>query len=167
MDFPAWVGRGHGGSFPRVVHGEDTPGGGQEMKSGPESRFDSPPVVGAVEEARTFSARTLRQWALTGLEEPVSAIIAELVANAVLHAGTDLTLRLSCSDARLRIEVDDQDPRPPVLAEPIGLQEGGRGMVIVDLYATAWGTVPKRDGKTVWAEIDLAATPLPWRPTLT
>jgi anti-sigma regulatory factor (Ser/Thr protein kinase) len=106
----------------------------------------------------------MREWALTEFEEPVSAIIAELVANAVLHAGTDLILRLSCSGSRIRIEVDDRDTRPPVLTEPFGLQEGGRGMVIIARYSTTWGTVPSREGKTVWAEIDLAATLLPWRP---
>jgi hypothetical protein len=136
----------------------------KKMAPDAESRFCSPPLVRAVVEARSLSERTMREWALTGLEEPVTAIIAELVANAVLHAGTDLTLRLSCANSRIRIEVDDQDPRPPVMAEPAGLQEGGRGMVIVALYSTAWGFVPRLGGKTVWAEIDLASTPLPWRP---
>jgi len=130
-----------------------------------ESRFRSPPRVRAVEEARTFAARTMRRWALTALEEPAGAIIAELVANAVLHACTDLTLRLTCSPSRIRIEVDDQDPRPPVIVEPAGLQEGGRGMVIVALYSTAWGVITHPNGKTVWAEIDRASTPMPWRPT--
>jgi hypothetical protein len=133
------------------------------MTPGAESSFRSPPLVGAVEQARSFATRTMREWTLTGFEEPVSAIIAELVANAVLHAGTDLTLRLSCSNSRIRIEVDDLDPGEPVLNEPSGLQEGGRGMIIIALYSTAWGTVPRRAGKTVWAEIDLASTPLPWR----
>lgn len=116
-----------------------------------------------MEEARLLSARTMRSWSLTAVEEPVIAIIVELVANAVRHAKTDLILRLCCRNSRIRIEVADHDPSPPVLTEPNPLQEGGRGMVIVNRYSTVWGSTPTPGGKTVWAEIDLDPAPVPLR----
>jgi hypothetical protein len=131
-----------------------------------EAAFCSPPVSDAVERARLFSVRTMTSWALADFEEPVTAIITELVANAVLHARTDLELRLVRSDDRVRIEVADLSPAPPVLTEPLPLQEGGRGMVIIDLYADAWGSVPTPAGKIVWAELKVDAQELPWRPDL-
>lgn len=131
----------------------------ETVTSGAEISFRSPPRIGAVEEARLLAARTIRAWSLTSVEEPAVAIIVELVANAVRHAGTDLILRLCRRNTRIRIEVADRDPSPPVLTQPAPLQEGGRGMVIVNLYSTTWGTIPTPEGKTVWAEIDLGSAP--------
>jgi signal transduction histidine kinase len=131
------------------------------VTAGTEISFRWPPRIGAVEEARLLAARTIRAWSLTVIEEPAIAIIVELVANAVRHAKTDLILRLCHRSSKIRIEVADRDPSPPVLTEPAPLQEGGRGMVIVDLYSTAWGTTPTAYGKTVWAEIDLESAPVP------
>ena len=105
-------------------------------------------------EARLFSERTLLQWSRAEIEEPVVAVVIELVANAVRHAVTDLELRL-LTDGRVRVEVHDHDPTPPVRRRPGPMQEGGRGMMIVEAYASRWGIRPTDDGKTVWAEIDL------------
>jgi anti-sigma regulatory factor (Ser/Thr protein kinase) len=116
-----------------------------------------------VEEARLLAARTIKAWSLPTVEEPVIAIIVELVANAVRHAKTDLILRLCRRNSRIRIEVADSDPSLPVLTEPAPLQEGGRGMLIVNRYSTTWGTIPTRHGKTVWAEIDLDSVSTPRR----
>jgi anti-sigma regulatory factor (Ser/Thr protein kinase) len=106
----------------------------------------------------------MRAWSLLSIEEPATAITAELVANAVRHARSDLELRLIHRGPRIRIEVSDNDPSLPILTRPSGLQVGGRGMLIVDQYATDWGTTRTPGGKTVWADIDLTADDLPWRP---
>lgn len=117
----------------------------------------------AVEAARVFTARMLRRWSLLRVEEPVTAIVTELVANVVEHAGTDAELRLS-HNGEVRIEVADLDSSPPVLRSPHPLQESGRGMMIIDRYATTWGFLPTAQGKTVWAAVELRAGPAPWRP---
>jgi anti-sigma regulatory factor (Ser/Thr protein kinase) len=105
-----------------------------------------------------MAERTMREWSLTELEEPVTAITAELIANAVLHARTELELQLSLEDLRVRIEVSDHAPHPPVVAATSPLQEGGRGMALIAWYATDWGVTPTPGGKTVWAEIEPAFT---------
>jgi anti-anti-sigma regulatory factor len=87
-------------------------------------------------------------------------IASELVTNAVVHAGTpiDFSVRLGGSD--LHVAVRDQSPRP---ARIVGLMEesaeGGRGLVLVDALARAWGSMPGSGGKTVWASVRVRVTP--------
>jgi hypothetical protein len=62
----------------------------------------------------------------------------------------------------IRVEVRDSNSRPPVLVanlKPDGTgsdeDESGRGMLIVDALASAWGSSPAGRGKTTWFELDL------------
>jgi anti-sigma regulatory factor (Ser/Thr protein kinase) len=87
-------------------------------------------------------------------------IASELVTNAVVHAGTtiDFTVRLVGSD--LHVAVRDHDSRP---ARIVGFveesAEGGRGLVLVDALARAWGSLPAVPGKVVWASVRVRVTP--------
>ncbi len=123
-----------------------------------ETSLRAAPLTEAVEQSRRLVARTMRAWNLTSGEEPVTAIVAELVANAVTHAATPFELRLLRSDShQIRVEVRDRDHRLPILRNPHPLSDGGRGMFLVDCYAASWGAEPAPDGgKVVWAEIDVA-----------
>lgn len=97
--------------------------------------------------------------------DKVSVIVAELAANAVTHGrvpGRDFELRLSRVTGSVRVEVTDtrQDRRPPVpgavrAARP--LDDGGRGLVLVDALADRWEVLDRADapGKTVRVEVDL------------
>lgn len=125
-----------------------------------ETTLRAAPLTEAVEQARRLAARTMRSWALSSDEEPVTAIVAELVANAVRHAATPLELRLLRNDGHVRVEVRDRDHRLPRLRHPEPLDDGGRGLFLVDTYAAAWGAEPAPDGgKVVWAEISIAVKP--------
>ncbi len=99
--------------------------------------------------------------------DKVSVIVAELAANAVTHGrvpGRDFELRLSRVTGSVRVEVTDtrQDRRPPApgavrAARP--LDDGGRGLVLVDALADRWEVLDRdgvgAPGKTVRAEVDL------------
>ena len=52
---------------------------------------------------------------------------------------------------RLRVEVDDAAPEEPRFRRPD--QTGGRGLVLVDQLATAWGVRRYPRHKTVWADV--------------
>lgn len=121
-----------------------------------ETCFRAAPVSGTVETSRRLAARTMRTWSLLEREEPVTAIVAELVANAVRHARTPLELYLRRLPGRIRVEVKDGSQDMPALYIPKPLEEGRRGLFLVDTYATTWGADPTPEGgKIVWAEVAL------------
>ncbi|GLI00968.1 STAS domain-containing protein [Phytohabitans aurantiacus] len=111
--------------------------------------------------ARALVASACHDWQVDHLRGPATQIVSELVANAVRHAGTgEIQLAVSLRGAHLYLSVRDRSTQPPVpaWAVPEALAHGGRGLFLVDLYATAWGCNTVVDGKTVWAS--LRATPV-------
>ncbi|WP_345619527.1 ATP-binding protein [Streptomyces ziwulingensis] len=94
----------------------------------------------------------------------VALVVAELAANAVRHGrvpGRECGLRLTLDQAAglVRIEVDDAAAAKRLpMAAPSAYPEGdsGRGLLLVDVMATHWGSKPRQPlGKTVWAELCL------------
>lgn len=84
--------------------------------------------------------------------------VSELLGNAVkARAGTHVTLRLSWTTRRLRVEVCDASPHAPLLRRAELTDEGGRGLWLVSELAVRWGVQPRSSGKCVWAEIALPA----------
>lgn len=118
-----------------------------------------------VTRSRDFARRALAAWHwLPGstqedrdAADDVLLLVSEVVANACLHGGGPGALLLDCDDERLRIEVTDGNPAPPVpvRAGP-GAQTGhpgGHGLLIMDRLARSWGSRPSPDGKCVWLEV--------------
>ncbi|MEU0967018.1 ATP-binding protein [Streptomyces sp. NPDC005917] len=121
--------------------------------------------------ARHLAVAQLHAWggpfASPEVVDKVELIVAELAANAVTHGrvpGWDFELRLSLVTGSVRVEVTDtlaerRPPAPGVVRPPGPLDDGGRGLVLVDALADRW-EVLSRDcadapGKTVRAEVDL------------
>lgn len=121
------------------------------------SMLRAAPQTEAVVRARSMVVRTLRQWSLAEQEEPVMAIVAELVANAIRHAGTPLEVRLVRRPSGIRVEVHDRASQLPRLSVPRIEEEHHRGLLIVDHYANAWGAELLPGGKVVWAEVNADA----------
>ncbi|MGH9300544.1 MAG: ATP-binding protein [Acidimicrobiales bacterium] len=109
--------------------------------------------------ARRFLAERLAAWGGQEYGDAATLLIGEMVANAVLHARTDLTVRLSMHDAGLRIEVSDLSDRRPVVRHYSMESTTGRGLGLIDEMAQRWGVTdaPPGSGKTVWVELDAAA----------
>jgi anti-sigma regulatory factor (Ser/Thr protein kinase) len=90
----------------------------------------------------------------------VRLLADELTANAVRHAGgpTDVLIRGSVDV--VYVEVTDASPALPVPARPGPNDDKGRGLLLVERLASAWGTrVPPGGGKTVWFEIRARSSP--------
>ncbi len=83
-------------------------------------------------------------------------LVSELVTNAVEHAASAPTLTLSVDPQRLRVEVADDDPTPPVRRDPLPGELGGRGLQLLDRLADRWGSSPTAGGKCVWFELGRA-----------
>lgn len=106
--------------------------------------------------ARTLVLAACERWNAPGVSADAELVVTELVANAVRHAGSQITVQLTAlsgSPGGVRAEVSDLSIRPvrPRLAH--GLEESGRGLFLVDTLASRWGAEATPDGKTVWAEI--------------
>ncbi|MGX1668635.1 ATP-binding protein [Streptomyces sp. NPDC055400] len=84
----------------------------------------------------------------------------ELIANAVVHTGAPLVVCVRWAGERLRVEVTDVDAVVPSAASAGEDAETGRGLLLVEALADAWGVAPDRAGKTVWFEKGLGSTPL-------
>ena len=96
------------------------------------------------------------------LAERVVLVASELLTNALLHGalGHDpLTATLTNSGGTLVLAVPDNNPAPPMLRDPGTAAVDGRGVLLVELLADAWGFRCERGGKTVTAEFDAASTP--------
>lgn len=81
-------------------------------------------------------------------------LVSELVTNAVRHGAGPLGLEVSDDVDRFRVDVSDRNPALPVLRSVDLWSEGGRGIMLVDELAEAWGVVEHPgDGKTVWFQL--------------
>ena len=108
----------------------------------------------SVAESRRFLRRTLRDWDADGLEWSATQALSELVTNAVLHAGTDVTVALALGrDGVLRLEVRDGSARIPQQRRYGAQATTGRGIALVDGLSDRWGVEPSGGGKTVWCEL--------------
>jgi anti-sigma regulatory factor (Ser/Thr protein kinase) len=118
------------------------------------ARFEPEPTAPA--QARALVRESARVWDCEELAETAQVVMSELVTNAVLHAGTDVDVAVSQpAPGRLRLEVADSSPQLPMSAEPTEAGVTGRGLIIVDAFAAAWGVRSQADGKVVWAELSV------------
>ncbi|HTX62783.1 MAG TPA: ATP-binding protein [Acidimicrobiales bacterium] len=89
------------------------------------------------------------------LRDAAVLLAGELVTNAVVHGGGRFLLQIDVGSDRVRVEVTDSVALKPRLMEPTGDREHGRGMAIVDAFATEWGSDDLGSHKVVWFEICL------------
>ncbi|MDI6104137.1 ATP-binding protein [Actinoplanes sp. NEAU-A12] len=84
---------------------------------------------------------------------------SELVVNAVEHAGTDIRVTVSHRGGGMHLAVHDGVSR---LSQPRHSQPStrtdlvtrrGTGLRVVHADADAWGAIPTRGGKIVWAAV--------------
>jgi anti-sigma regulatory factor (Ser/Thr protein kinase) len=108
-----------------------------------------------VRDARYRTAAVLRRWNCPREQvDDIVLVVSEVVTNAVQHGAGVVRLRLLRRRTRVRIEVQDDSPRPPVLLTTAGVTaDWGRGLHIVGDLAARWGSRRAGEGKLVWAEV--------------
>lgn len=119
-----------------------------------EVRADFPADPASAGRARRFVDATLREWECDGMVDVAALLVSELVANAVLHAGTPIGVVVRRDSHRLRIEVHDDDPRAPARKHYSSMATTGRGIMLVERLAADWGVRATATGKGVWFELD-------------
>lgn len=110
-------------------------------------------------EARRFLRRFLRRWGVPDLVHDAQLLTSELVNNAVVHASSAVTVRVRFKDRCLRVEVADVGAG--ALRRPHSGPEdtGGRGLHLVEVLSTSWGTSSGQTGRVVWFELDGSPAP--------
>lgn len=109
----------------------------------------------AVPEARRALRELLRHWGKPGKSEIAELLTSELVTNALIHTDHDAVLTATVGPRGLRVEVRDFMGRRPRLRVP-DADDGthGRGLILVQSLADAWGVRTHGVGKSVWFELD-------------
>jgi len=110
---------------------------------------------GSVTVARHAVAQMLDAEGLapSELSEDVLLLVSELVANAVLHAGTVVRVWAAADAGRVLVSVGDDDPHSAPLQLDRGLfATSGRGIRLLEMLASAWGVEVFDSSKVVWFE---------------
>jgi hypothetical protein len=110
-----------------------------------------PPTVDAPAAARAFVAAALSRWQAAGIVEGARWVVSELVTNAVVHARTDMTVRVSLTGRRVGLSVADRGQ-----ADSIRLDADSWGLRVVGRLARTWGVLPRLgEGSVVWVVLDV------------
>ncbi|GGW83660.1 ATP-binding protein [Streptomyces galilaeus] len=117
-----------------------------------------------VAEARHFVTALLEGEDASLIEDAV-LIVGELAANAVRHTRSGwyrgwFLVVIGFTDDLLRIQVTDQgsDDEPMVRSVNTPVNEGGRGLLLVDACAKGWGVKDRPDGaRCIWVELARAS----------
>jgi hypothetical protein len=89
-----------------------------------------------------------------------------MLTNVLVHTDADALLVAEVSGEldgpggraarRVRVEVADPSDDLPHRRHPGELASSGRGLVLMELLADAWGVDPRGEGKSIWFELEEA-----------
>ncbi|WP_103531560.1 ATP-binding protein [Streptomyces sp. SM11] len=110
---------------------------------------------------RRIVSAHLELWDLRDLSDAATLCAHELLTNAMHHTGSPLcTITLRRRPDGVRVTVSGSGTAPPERRDPDWSEESGRGVLLIAALAAQCGTVMRRDGKDVWADIRTTA-PVP------
>ncbi|MFE2554068.1 ATP-binding protein [Streptomyces sp. NPDC059355] len=104
-------------------------------------------------QARHIARAWLHLWGASDLVDTTVSALSEVVTNAFVHGqGDTVTVRLTLTDGQLLIQVDGSGPWLPEVncPDPDQLEEGGRGLWLVDALSDSWGVL---EGGQIWCSI--------------
>ncbi|MFJ3877524.1 SpoIIE family protein phosphatase [Streptomyces sp. NPDC090077] len=109
--------------------------------------------------ARHLIRAAVAAWGARERADEIELAADELMTNALVHTdgGGQVALRLTAA-GRIRIEVEDSSSALPRRREADDWAVSGRGLLLVERLADAWGVEPRGVGKCVWCEF---AVPVP------
>jgi anti-sigma regulatory factor (Ser/Thr protein kinase) len=107
-----------------------------------------------ITEARQHLRELLHDWASPDQVDSAVLLVSEMVTNVLVHTDTDALLLAEVTGEpgarRLRAQVTDTGDDLPHRRRPGELASSGRGLMLVELLADAWGVDPRGEGKSIW-----------------
>ncbi len=112
-----------------------------------------PSAATSSHDARLWAMPRLLEAGMDGSSPDALVVLTELVDNAITHGRGPIGVSLSSVRGGVRVEVSDRGGGEPTLQFPGPDAVRGRGLIIVDKLAHAWGVEVREEGKLVWAEV--------------
>lgn len=113
-------------------------------------------VPASVARIRRFAAQAARTSAPAVDADTVALLVSEVATNALVHGDGKVRVRVRPTARGLRVEVHDDNPALPARRQATPMDEGGRGIALVEALSSGWGAERTDDGKTVWFEVAAA-----------
>ena len=117
-------------------------------------------------EARHQLQGMLFDWVNEDQIDAAVLMLSEMLTNVLVHTDGDARVIAECSGTRrarlLRVEVADTSDALPHRRTPGELASSGRGLVMMEMLAGAWGVDPRGEGKCIWFEMHENAPPPDW-----
>jgi anti-sigma regulatory factor (Ser/Thr protein kinase) len=102
-------------------------------------------------QARSEVRAAICAWDVSVDGDLAVLLTSELVTNAVAHEpGETITLVITSSPDRLRVDVHDSSLALPVLQDAAGDAETGRGLMLIASLSAEWGFFRTPGGKAVY-----------------
>ncbi|WP_327744379.1 SpoIIE family protein phosphatase [Streptomyces europaeiscabiei] len=116
-------------------------------------------IAGARQQVREL----LHDWSCGDQVDSAVLLVSEMLTNVLVHTDADALLIAEMTGdggkRRMRVEVTDASDDLPHKRHPGELASSGRGLVLMDVLADAWGVDPRGDGKSIWFELYETAPP--------
>ncbi|MFH8472310.1 SpoIIE family protein phosphatase [Streptomyces sp. NPDC018000] len=119
-------------------------------------------AIAQAEPARIAAARQqlrelLHDWADPEQVDAAVLMISEMATNVLVHTDGDALVVAEATgehgERRLRVEVADGSDELPHMRRPGEMASSGRGLVLMEMLADAWGVDPRGAGKSIWFEL--------------
>lgn len=100
----------------------------------------------------------LHDWADPEQVDAAVLMISEMATNVLVHTDGDALMLAQATGEhggrRLRVEVSDGSDELPHKRRPGEMASSGRGLVLMEMLADAWGVDPRGAGKSIWFELN-------------
>ncbi|MCA6093531.1 SpoIIE family protein phosphatase [Streptomyces sp. SCA3-4] len=110
-----------------------------------------------IAEARRQIRDLMHDWPDGDQTDSAVLMVSEMVTNVLVHTDGDAVLTAEISGRaggrRMRVDVADGSDELPHRRHPGEMASSGRGLVLMELLAGAWGVDPRGEGKNIWFEL--------------
>ncbi|MFI6106076.1 SpoIIE family protein phosphatase [Streptomyces sp. NPDC051310] len=107
--------------------------------------------------ARQQLRELLHDWADEEQVDAAVLMVSEMLTNVLVHTDGNALLVAEATGEhgarRLRVDVADASDELPHKRRPGEMASSGRGLVLMEVLAHAWGVDPRGEGKSIWFEL--------------